>query len=348
MKKDQYFNMEVNFLNDDHVLCMMDEENGAESLGVYLILLLHLRTKDDYEASCELAAVRSLARRYGVAVEAMVHVLHDFDLFEVDEERQMFRSHYLDRVIMKLEERWRQNRINGQKGGRPAKHAKTSGTPASKGQKPNETQEKKEEEKRGITPVNINSSNTALPAVASAAAVGDDQAELAVVPTAAVVTVDVASPASMTVRSVDEEGQRPLQPVLSWEKLVRQLSTSREYMELAGMHSGLGRLFLDHQERIIELFTDHIRLYDKGGQLLFFEDVKRYFSNYIAANSTTCRIVRDTLLSEYRQKNEEDMYCFETRVDGQRTYFGYSIPNDAPPRPDAAAVWDGVKSRWVH
>lgn len=357
MKKDQYFSLEVNFLNDSDVLWMMAEMYSAEALGIYVMFLFHLRVQDNYEASCQPMYMSALAHRHQVPLERLMHVFNDFNLFEVDEEREMFRSPYLDRVMKKLEDRWEQNRINGQKGGRPPKRAKTSETPASKVEKPNETQEKKEEEKRSITTVN-NSSNTAMPVVASVAvaapasvvpaAAASPVAASSVAPEPVVPPVVTSPPVMMKVRSIDEEGQRPLQPVHPWEKLVRQLSTSREYMELIGMHSGLGQLFVDHQERIIELFADHIRLYDKGGQLLFYEDVKRYFANYIAANSITCHSVRETLLAEIRQKDKGNVYCYETRIDGKRTYFGCIIPSDAPPRPDAAAVWDGVRMRWAH
>ena len=34
MKKDQYFNLEVNLLNDDNIACMMSEMNAAEALGI--------------------------------------------------------------------------------------------------------------------------------------------------------------------------------------------------------------------------------------------------------------------------------------------------------------------------
>lgn len=47
----------------------------------------------------------------------------------------------------------------------------------------------------------------------------------------------------MRIRPIDEESQRPLQPVESWENLVDQLAASESYMELAGQHSGLGHLF---------------------------------------------------------------------------------------------------------
>ena len=71
----------------------------------------------------------------------------------------------------------------------------------------------------------------------------------------------------MRIRAVDEEGQQPLQPVLSWEVLVDRLADSRLYMELAGQRSGLGRLFIDHQQQIIGLFKKHILLYGKRRRL---------------------------------------------------------------------------------
>ena len=51
------------------------------------------------------AAVEALAKRYDVDVDLIGRILREFDLFEVDEERQMFRAPYLDRVMAKLEER---------------------------------------------------------------------------------------------------------------------------------------------------------------------------------------------------------------------------------------------------
>ena len=261
MKKDQYFNLEVNLLNDDNIASMMSEMNAAEALGIYVILLLHLRTKDAYEASCKPVLLKAMARRYDVDEVAVERVLREFDLFELDEERQMFRSSYLDRVMKSLEEKRKMDIENGKKGGRPKKVAKSAETPVSKGRKPTENQKRREEEskeeesKGSVSVVNNNRINIETPSLVS--------------------------------RLADEGNHCPLQPVLPWEKLVDQLSTFQSYMELAGQHSGLGKLFVDHQKLILEIFKKHIRLYDKGAGLLFPEDVKRYFSNYIAAGSVT-------------------------------------------------------------
>ena len=106
-------------LNDDNIAGMMLELGAANALGVYVMLLLHLRTKDNYEASCRPLPLKALAKRYDVDVDLIGRILREFDLFEVDEERQMFRAPYLDRVMKTLEEKWRINAENGKKGGAP-------------------------------------------------------------------------------------------------------------------------------------------------------------------------------------------------------------------------------------
>lgn len=415
MKKDQYFNLEVNLLNDDNIAGMMSELDAAEALGIYVMLLLHLRTKDNYEASCTPLLLRAFARRYDLELDMLEKVLYDYNLFEVDEERQTFRAPYLDRVMQRLEEKWRMDTENGKKGGRPKKRAKCAETPATKGRKPNETQERREEEKIGITPVVNNSSNTPAGEAADAATVVEEipataatgnsgaaeisrtsgASEIMVIPeteekiyvtgTSRASEITGASESSgtsrtseitgasgssrtsrtsetsevrtassvpvergMRIRAVDEEGQQPLQPVLSWEVLVDRLADSRLYMELAGQRSGLGRLFIDHQQQIIGLFKKHILLYGKEGGLLFFEDVKRYFSNYIAAGSPTCRMLREELMREIKERESKDVSRFESIVDGKRMYLGRLIPDSAPPRPDNSAVWDDAHKRWGH
>lgn len=352
MKKDQYFNLEVNLLNDDNIAGMMSELDAAEALGIYVMLLLHLRTKDNYEASCTPLLLRAFARRHDLELDMLEKVLHDYNLFEVDEERQTFRAPYLDRVMQRLEEKWRMDTENGKKGGRPKKRAKCAETPATKGRKPNETQERREEEKIGITPVVNNSSNTLAGGATDAAMVVAEIPAAAATGTSETSEVRTASSVpvgrGMRIRAVDEEGQQPLQPVLSWETLVDRLADSRLYMELAGQRSGLGRLFIDHQQQIIGLFKKHILLYGKESGLLFFEDVKRYFSNYIAAGSPTCRMLREELMREIKERESRDVSRFESVVDGKRMYLGRLIPNSAPPRPDNSAVWDDAHKRWGH
>lgn len=381
MKKDQYFSLEVNLLNDDNIISMLGDLNTLESFGAYVVVLMHLRTKDNYEASCQLGTLKEFARRYNVKLEMLQRIIHDFNLFVVDKEHQTFRAPYMDRVMKKLEDRFKANAENGKKGGRPKKETDTPETPASKGQKPNQNQEKRGEDKRCIPTVEYNSSNT--PAKKSADAADDEvdgislgqevatnedaekavsvgKAEHRAVGKSASAgksaparkSAPAAKPAparsGMTIRQAWDEGQLPLQPVRPWEELVDELGSSQIYMELIGQRSGLGELFINYQALILKYFKEHVTLYGKGSELLFPDDVRRYFSNFISAGSITCQKLRDRLLSELKTSNGRNINRFEDFTDGKRTYMGHLIPDNAPARPDANAVWDTVLHRWGH
>lgn len=140
----------------------------------------------------------------------------------------------------------------------------------------------------------------------------------------------------------------PVSPIHSWQSLVGEMTADTCWMELVGMRSGLGQLYVDHRAEVVELFRQHIRLYDKGGGLLRLQDVKQYFANYLAAGSRTCHGVRESLLAGIRRREvDAGVSRYETIVDGQRMYLGRVIPDDAPPRPDEFSVWDEEKRKWT-
>lgn len=144
-------------------------------------------------------------------------------------------------------------------------------------------------------------------------------------------------------------GVSPLPAARSWEDLVDEMSTCQEWMDLTGLHSGLGELYVKHQPLVLELFKDHIRRRDKGGSLLTLHDVKEYYANCLTLGSWTCRTVREQLVQQLaRQQQIGQVSPYETQVDGQRMYLGRVIPEDAPPRPNAHAIWDEAKEKWTH
>lgn len=321
MKKDQYFNLEVNFLSDDNIVRMMMQLDAAQSLGIYMMLLTHLRKTDNYEASCCTLCMESFARMYALDVDVLQRVLREFDLFVLDEERQMFRSPYLDRVMQALEKRRMIQVENGRKGGRPRKE-EPSETPMDKGEKPNQNQKSREEERRVTTVVKDNNSSNEEKKEKenSAAAVsgeisgsragkqpvdtvpgktdgavgeGDIAAEQPDVaakrptaspkqPTAFPKRPDVSPKQLCIVPPPEDRGQLPLQPVLSWEVLVDQMAESKSYMESMAMHSCMGKLFVERQEEVIAAFKEHIRRFGREDGLLFLRDVKLYFGNYLS------------------------------------------------------------------
>lgn len=139
----------------------------------------------------------------------------------------------------------------------------------------------------------------------------------------------------------------PLLPIRCWESLVDEMAADRSWMDMVGAHSGLGQLYIDHCAAIVDLFRQHIRLYDRGGGLLRLCEVRSYFVNYLSAGSRTCQGVRAKLLEGLQQqKTQEGISPHETLVDGQRTYLGRPIPHEAPPRPNQYAVWDESARKW--
>ena len=266
----------------------------------------------------------AFARMYDLDAGVLQRVLREFDLFVLDEERQMFRSPYLDRVMAKLEERRMINVANGKKGGRPKRMGSTPETPMDKGEKPNQNQKSREEERRVTTVVKDNNSSNEEKTENSA----------------------TASHGLQIVPPPEDRGQLPLQPVLPWEMLVDQMAESESYMESMAMHSCMGKLFVERQEEVIAAFKEHIRRFGREDGLLFLRDVKLYFGNYLSPGGRPAQELKKRLLGSCRQAAEEELYRFEQLIGGQRTYLGHPIPKDAPPRPDRSAVWDEVHWKW--
>lgn len=152
----------------------------------------------------------------------------------------------------------------------------------------------------------------------------------------------------LTVVDEYQEGQIPLRPCRGWEALVDEMAASEDYMNQAGMHSGMGMLYLGNREHIVRLFKEQICLQGKQERMISLSEVKSYFSNFVASGSVTNQKIRAALKEQSDGRREQDPYRFETIVGGKRTFMGHAIPPDAPPRPDAAAVWDAVRRRWVH
>lgn len=145
------------------------------------------------------------------------------------------------------------------------------------------------------------------------------------------------------------EGQQPVCPYQKWESLVDEMAASEDYMNQAGMHSGLGKLFISNEKYIVQLFKNQICLQGKQDRMMNLGEVKSYFSNFVANGSVTNKKIRVALEYEMSQQNKRNgryAYRYEQLVDGKRMYLGHEIPDDAPPRPNSSAVWDEVKKKW--
>lgn len=121
------------------------------------------------------------------------------------------------------------------------------------------------------------------------------------------------------------------------------------WLEATCMHSGYGALLMRHIKVAVDCFKQHVEVYDKWHDLLNESDARRYFANYTKGGQRTSQALYATLLAlDAKQKSAAppDPYRYEQRIDGRRTYLGCTIPDNAPPRPDATAFWNESTHSW--
>lgn len=146
--------------------------------------------------------------------------------------------------------------------------------------------------------------------------------------------------------------ERPLRPFRRWQEMVDELAQNSSWLDLACMKSGYGMLLKQHIKKAVEIFKQHIEIYGKGDDLLKMSDVYGYFINFVRAGSRTSQELRSALLDIDAKEQSAgsaagNPHRYEQLIDGRRFYLGSPIPDNAPPRPDARAVWNEEFSTWM-
>lgn len=137
----------------------------------------------------------------------------------------------------------------------------------------------------------------------------------------------------------------PLSCKLPWEEYVDELDKEQQWKEIMAMRTGLKMEFFSLYPRIVECFKNHVRALGKERSILSSSDAKQYFCFFLAPGSNTYQ----RLMAQLKQPSDKDSpYRFEERdpATGQRSYCGVPIPPDAPPRPNAQAVWNSETKQW--
>ena len=132
---------------------------------------------------------------------------------------------------------------------------------------------------------------------------------------------------------------------LPWETYVDELDKEQQWKEIMAMRSGLKKEFFSLYPRIVECFKNHVRALGKERSILSSSDAKHYFCFFLNPGSTTFQ----RLMAQLKQPSDKDSpYRFEERdpTTGQRSYCGVPIPDGAPPRPNAQAVWNNETKQW--
>lgn len=124
---------------------------------------------------------------------------------------------------------------------------------------------------------------------------------------------------------------------LAWERYVDELRHEQQWIEIMAMRSGLGKTFVQRFGEVLQHFKRHIQAVGNEKNIQSPTDAKRYFCFFNTPGSTP--FVR--LLAELRKPVDRGKYRYEDRdsTTGQRSYCGIAIPREAPPRPNAQAVW---------
>ena len=158
---------------------------------------------------------------------------------------------------------------------------------------------------------------------------------------------DTSSPiSSSSAEAVAEEKVLSPSFVPAWERYVDELQQDEQWKELVAMRSGLKEKFSVLFPRIVEAFKRHVRAIGNEGQILSPGDAKHYFCFFLDPGSTTFK----RLLDELQKPIDKGDFKYEDRdpTTGQRSYCGIQIPADAPPRPNAQAVWNEEKQIWIY
>ena len=130
----------------------------------------------------------------------------------------------------------------------------------------------------------------------------------------------------------------------AWERYIDELLQEKQWIEVMAMRSGLGLVFVNRFPEVLRLFKLHVQAVGNEKDIQSPGDAKRYFCFFNTPGSAPFR----QLMAELQKPVDKGKYRYEDNdpATGQRSYCGVPIPPEAPPKPNAQAVWNGEK--WVY
>ena len=147
-----------------------------------------------------------------------------------------------------------------------------------------------------------------------------------------------------SLKEKDDDGLVPVSITPAWERYVDELRHEQSWIEIMAMRSGLGKAFVQRFDKVLQLFKEHVQAVAHESHIVSPSEAKRYFCFFNTPGSATFQ----KLVDELQKPVDKGKYKHEDRdpTTGKRSYCGVPIPADAPPRPNAQAVWNGGK--WVY
>ena len=133
---------------------------------------------------------------------------------------------------------------------------------------------------------------------------------------------------------------------VAWERYVNELRHEQSWIEIMAMRSGLGITFVKRFDEVLQHFKQHVQAIGNEKDIQSPSDAKRYFCFFNTPGSATF----NRMVAELQKPIDKGKYKHEDRdsATGKRSYCGVPIPADAPPRPNAQAVWNDEERKWVY
>ncbi|MDD4822715.1 MAG: hypothetical protein PHI48_09190 [Bacteroidales bacterium] len=327
-------------MRDSKLSKLLLHKNGATLYGLYWLLVEFLFELENNLGTFD--QLRMLARSLKIPESFLLKMVTDFDLFVI--EGDTFYSKGLNKRVEEIEEK-RAQRMKKQARKTCSNtlkendniHDNNEITVFEKHTIPEETipeqtipEERKEEK-------NLENENKEI-STSSSKSSSSPELEKKDCSAGEAVVVDFS-------KINDPWGYEPLQPVMDWEKCVEQAFKSQEWFELVGMRSHLGEEFRDNPFIVKRLFKEHVITQGNESTIRSERQAKNYFANMMQPGMKTHQLfaarLHELVLMEIKNPFEE-----VDSATGKRSYFGFPIPDEAPPRPNANAVWNVKQKKW--
>ncbi len=126
------------------------------------------------------------------------------------------------------------------------------------------------------------------------------------------------------------------------------------WRQVTCLHSGYSTLLDRHWEEAVVEFIHHIIVLDKADEIRSDQNAHYYFANFVNKYHASGK----KLLAKLKEKERNvktvepapsfpGTHCYEEYINGKRYADGKPIPDWAPPRPSATAVWDAGSLCWT-
>lgn len=349
MKSYLYFKHDADAMRDTKLNKLLLHKNGPTLYGLYWLIIEFLFGQENNQGTFD--QLRMLARSLKIPLSKFLSVVTDFDLFVIEEET--FYSKGLIERVKEIEEKRAEklkkeaqklcssmlnenpiqqyiNNIHNLKRDRREEKRKEEESREEKSI-PEESKEEtilENEKKELSTSSSISSSSpSSSPEPEKKDCSAGEKVEF--------------------IENNNPWGHEPLQPVMDWGKCVDEAFKSQEWYELVGMKSQLGEMFRDNPLQVKRFFIEHVKTQGNESAIRSVRQAKNYFANMMQPGSKSHHDLAAKLRESVKMENKNPFEDVD-KTTGKRSYFGFPIPDDAPPRPSANAVWNVYRNVWMN